>query len=238
LVAVSGALGGCEPRRAPRSNGSARFDGTELVAYRALERADFRGSMATGFPANEAEKIRAVTCAKIVTLNGAADGEAPIFFSVMSRQCSWWNSAEDLPEEHVLEHQQLHFAIDELEARRLNARADDIGSSDLRAILEAAQKASRERSTLFDYQVVRDRVRQRQWFHKITAELEATRAYARGPQATVSFAPVPPPPAPTSAPQAPAPVPPPSAAAEPSSTSTAKPPAATVPSTFSGAFPD
>jgi hypothetical protein len=110
-----------------------------------------------------------------------------------------------MPAEQVLEHEQIHFAIDELEARRLNARANEIvarihtsgtdlesvsqrAQSELRSILEAAQKASLERSTVFDYQVARDRVRQRQWLHKVEAELEVMRAYARGPQLNVSSA--------------------------------------------------
>jgi hypothetical protein len=157
----------------------------------------------------------------------------------MSRQCSWWGSEDELPEEQILEHQQIHFAIDEIEARRLNARAGDIGKGGLPAMLEAAQKASLERSTVFDYQVARDRVRQRQWLHKITAELEATRAYARGPQMSAPSArvPAPPPPAPTLAPV----VPPPAAApvaSPPAPIPTSKPPAATAPSTSTGAFPD
>jgi hypothetical protein len=245
LVAVSGALDGCEPRREPSAGRSVRFDGTELVPYRTLERDDFRGSMATGFPLSEAEKIRAVTCTRIVAhhdaVTGAADGSVPNFYAVMSRQCSWWNSEEDLPLEQILEHQQIHFAIHELEARRLNGRAGRIASSELPGILEGAQNASLERSTVFDYQVVRDRVRQRQWFHKIGAELEATRAYARGPQTTVSAAPLPPPaPAPPPPAAAPAPVPPPPAPVQPPSTPAPipKPPAGPAPSTSTGAFPD
>ena len=244
-MAVSGALHGCEPHREPGAGHSVPFEGTELVEYRTLERDDFRGSMATGLPLSEAEKIRAVTCTKIVAhhdaVTGAAEGHVPMFFAVMSRQCSWWSTEDELPEEHILEHQQIHFAIDELEARRLNARADHSASSELPALLEAAQKASLERSTVFDYQVVRDRVRQRQWLHKINAELEATRAYARGPQTAVSAAPVPPPaPAPPSPAPVSAPVPPPLAPAEPPPTPIPppKPPAASAPSTSTGAFPD
>jgi hypothetical protein len=221
-----GALVGCTPPPEPRSIRSG-FDTTDVVPYRPLTRDDFRASSATGFTFAEEERIGASTCTKIVVRPGVvtqaigsayiASLDAPIFFSVMSRTCSFWSPAEDMPAEQVLEHEQIHFAIDELEARRLNARANeivarihtagtDLGSvsqraqAELRSILEVAQKAALERGTVFDYQVARDRVRQRQWLHKIEAELEVTQPYARGPQtsvpAAVALAPLPGEPAP------------------------------------------
>ena len=39
----------------------------------------------------------------------------------MDRECSWWNPQHiGLPHEYILEHEQIHFALFEIAARRLN----------------------------------------------------------------------------------------------------------------------
>ncbi len=245
------------------------FQPSELIAYRALTREDFQAEMAVGFSVTEEEHVGATFCAKITVrpeevvtrAEPGASGayvstlDAPIFFSVFDRKCSWWNPKSERPEVDVLEHEQIHFAIAELEARRLNGRVDDIvqrvrstgtspeGSrrraiSEIQAILETAQEASLGRHTLFDDQVFRTQlVGQRRWFHKIAAELEATQILARGPQLSIPTQAVaetiPPPSAPVQgvleAPPAAPPSAPPVAAPEPMSPPTPTPPPSAPP---------
>lgn len=59
---------------------------------------------------------------------------------MMDRGCSHWNDESPLPESYVLEHEQLHFAIVELEARRLNARAEELERSLVERGPDAEQK--------------------------------------------------------------------------------------------------
>jgi hypothetical protein len=263
-VAALGVLAGCEPRGRAEAMVPASFDMNEVVPYRPLARDDFRGSAFLARPQPEEERVPSAVCTKIVVRPGdvstrpegggyVATLDAPSFFAVMGRTCSWWSLPnEGLSDEHVLEHGQIHFAIAELEARRLNARTEDIvrqvharganpesvtqrAQAALRAVLERAEKASRDRSTVFDHQVARDRVRQRAWLHKVTAELEVTRAYARGPQALSSARAVAAPAPATSAPLAA----PPSAPAAPVAAPSPEPPSplsTSAPST--GSFPE
>jgi hypothetical protein len=189
---------------------------TELVFYRALSRADFRAEAAVGDAVTEAERVGATTCADIsmrpdaftVRPERSVTGEtlhvvsldAPIFFAVFRPACSWWDPDGVLPEQDVLEHEQIHFALVELEARRMNGRVEQIAErvaasgidleatrrvalERLRAILEEARRTASGRAELFDAQVYpHDRVRVRQWFLKISSELETTDRFARGPQ--------------------------------------------------------
>jgi predicted transcriptional regulator len=49
------------------------------------------------------------------------------FRAQMDRSRSWWNpTLEGVPEAYVLEHEQIHFAIAEAQAQKLNARADEL----------------------------------------------------------------------------------------------------------------
>jgi len=50
-----------------------------------------------------------------------ADLSQVAFQAYLDRGCSWINPQGTLPPDYVLEHEQLHFALFELEARRLNA---------------------------------------------------------------------------------------------------------------------
>ena len=196
---------------------------TELVAYRPLTRADFRAEAAFGTAVTEAERMGATACAEIALRPDAlaihnergASGETsyvvtlddPIFYAVFGAQCSWWDPDGVLPEADVLEHAQIHFALVELEARRMNGRVAQIvervassgadlettrraASAKLQDILEQAKVTVRGRAELFDSNVHPfDRVRQRRWFLKVMSELETTDRFARGPQ-TAAPAPV------------------------------------------------
>lgn len=251
---------------------------TELVPYRPLTRDDFRSPVAAGFSTIEERQIGATTCAKIIVRpddvvtrsEGTTSGEPryvatlddPIFFAVFSRKCSWWNPEQTRGESYLLEHEQIHFAISELEARRLNGRAEHIAArvrtlgsdpravyfraaSELHAVLTAATEAVNGRNELFHSQAYSDPVRQRRWFQKVTAELEATEVLARGPQTSVRLAAdgesrVPPPtPIATAVPSSTASPTPPPAAPPPVPTVTAPTaPVANPEATSTGSFPD
>jgi hypothetical protein len=48
----------------------------------------------------------------------------------MDRHKSWWNpKLQEVPEAYVLQHEQIHFAIVEIEARKLNAKASELTAS-------------------------------------------------------------------------------------------------------------
>ena len=117
----------------------ADYDGTDVISYRLLRRSDFKGTD----PPNELtpyrDRLGATTCAYIVTSAETQVFVRPIrgpsrrvlyeatpqnlgFRAQMDRGCSWWNSAQEaLQTDYILEHEQIHFALFELEARRLNA---------------------------------------------------------------------------------------------------------------------
>jgi hypothetical protein len=120
--------------------------GGDLITYRALARSDFRASLPPPEAAAHAEKLGALTCAYIATTPGTAyeiretkQGESRRysvrfsslgFVAHMDRSCSWWNQANataDLP--YILQHEQIHFALAEVEARRRNREAAEVLAS-------------------------------------------------------------------------------------------------------------
>jgi len=140
LLAVFGGCTGLPDYALPRS-GAAMADPAmldEAVTYRQLTRSDFR---APGLPADQkahASAINAHTCARIrptpetrfsvvrTRYNGSVVFIGGIenirFEGIMIPGCSWWNP--DLPagmHDYVLQHEQIHFALVELAARRLTA---------------------------------------------------------------------------------------------------------------------
>lgn len=192
-----------------------KLDSTDLIPYRPLTRADFRGAHVPPEFAAVAERVGAATCGQVRTttdtafsINWQKDGgkerhwvtvERLGFVAFMDRRCSWWNDkvAARAPS-YVLEHEQIHFALYELGARRLNASVDSIrramvtqGSSQ-REVEEHAQRALNaalteatehlldrnrdfDRDTSLGYRPERQRV----WLQKVTAELAETAALAR-----------------------------------------------------------
>jgi hypothetical protein len=120
------------------------------------------------------------------------------FVALMDRRCSWWNDklAARAPG-YVLEHEQIHFALYELGARKLNASVEEIkrdmkaeGTSQdevqahaQRALNEALTKATEdllERNRDFDQDTSLGYRpdRQRAWLRKVLEELAETRAFA------------------------------------------------------------
>ncbi len=120
--------------------------GRDLISYRCLERGDFRGAEPPPEHASHRDELGAATCVYVLVLPGTkiqlvavrspqgpvryrAEPTALGFRALMDRDCSWWNSERRHPPGYVLEHEQIHFALFELEARRLDARSSDIASA-------------------------------------------------------------------------------------------------------------
>jgi hypothetical protein len=183
----------------------------DLIAYRQLERADFRGTQPPPRFLAYAERIGAATCAFVLTArnsqvlarevrqsNGTIRWHASVFSlgfeARMDRSCSWWNSdMEALPPDYVLQHEQIHFALVELEARRLNAdllqiaervkvtgaTRDEVGrlaNRGLRAVLEASKENIVEISREFDEDTSMGHKPEQQavWTLRVEAELART----------------------------------------------------------------
>lgn len=146
------------PKTAVVAPGS--IDMSDVVPYRTLARADFRAEAPPAQFAANADRLGAATCCYIVVEPGARitsrevrseSGPVRHRASVselsvraqMDRRCSWWNPKDTgLPRDYILEHEQIHFAICELEARRLNASLREFTST-LGVTAESAQAAAR-----------------------------------------------------------------------------------------------
>ena len=141
LLASLGPLASCSrlpgyARPSARVMHHTDYEPTDVIPYRELSRADFRGASPPEHVAPHAAKLGAYTCANIVpdsfqlrttvALDPGSNGyvaRMPTvrFHAEMDRECSWWNpAAQQIPAAYVLQHEQIHFAIVELEARRLN----------------------------------------------------------------------------------------------------------------------
>lgn len=118
---------------------------TDLIPYRALTRKDFRAAQPPPQARASADRLGATTCSYLVpdqrSLRIAAtprkrkDGSWEYvakpdrlhFSGAMDRRCSWWNDQQtQLPPDYVLAHEQIHFALTEIHARRINGRADEL----------------------------------------------------------------------------------------------------------------
>lgn len=130
----------------------------DLIAYRSLVRADFLAEQPPRQMQPYAERMGAVTCAKLLTLpepqyfvqqveGGFSGGYLALGFAArMDRDCSWWNRHDgEIPTDYVLQHEQIHFALAELAARKLNSRARK-----LRGEQVAAPTAQRVHEQLHD----------------------------------------------------------------------------------------
>lgn len=117
--------------------------GGDLIRYRALTRGDFRASAPPAEAAAHAKQLGALTCAYIATTPDTAyeiretvrGSEHTYevrfgrlgFLAHMDRACSWWNREGNAKDEaYVLQHEQIHFALAEVEARRRNQQAKEL----------------------------------------------------------------------------------------------------------------
>jgi hypothetical protein len=133
------------------------------IPYRALEREDFRGEEPPPQFTRYRERLGAATCCFVLTrpetrieVQRLPTGEgwraAPTqlgFRAVMDPECSWWNTEQTrLPTEYVLEHEQIHFALFEIEARRLDARSAELTRAATLTASSSEEALRRSRETL------------------------------------------------------------------------------------------
>lgn len=194
-----------------RRFGGAQEIGSDVIRYRRLTRDDFRGSEPPPEFAPQSDRIGAATCAylaprpemSIAVMSVASSGsetsyqaapEGVGFRALMNRDCSWWNAEQTrIPPDYVLEHEQIHFALLEIHARRLDARAAEltqtatVSSSDpdeaarlahakLEAELSKALAEAMQRQREFDEDTSMGFRPERQavWLKRVRAELEQT----------------------------------------------------------------
>jgi hypothetical protein len=188
----------------------------DVIAYRKLERADFRGEQP---PPGFDHRMGAAICAYFQN-NVDADTYVfeylglenyrhiyrvsfrnPRIWALMDRDCSWWNPGvdEDLSD-YVLEHEEVHFALFEIAARKLTARLEAaefriVGSdetelkNDLQTQFDRLWKREQEnlaaRNLEFDEQTsaVFDPDVQHQWLARVRLELSAVAGTAPSPTA-------------------------------------------------------
>ncbi len=202
--APSALPGFAKPTGRVLSHGELGIISRDLVRYRRLTREDFRAPRPPLHVAGHEDRLGAVTCALISPLANARvevrklpTGEFGTrvldlgFEAWMDRECSWWNDAHvGHSPEYVLEHEQIHFALFELEARRLNAEAAAMAlrlgatgpsqqavmatyTDSLRRELEVAARRVIERSLEFDEDTSNSHRpdRQRAWRERVSREL-------------------------------------------------------------------
>lgn len=193
-----------------------KLDASDVISYRQLTRADFRGTHAPPEFAKVADRVGAATCGQVRTTGDTefyikwrqetpssarlhwVDVKKLSFMALMDRRCSWWNDrAAARAPDYVLEHEQIHFALYELGARKLNASAENIrremmaqGTSQQevesraqRALNDALVKATEElleRNRDFDEDTSLGYRpdRQRSWLKRVQEELAATAQHA------------------------------------------------------------
>ena len=182
-------------------------DQSNVIAYRPLTRDDFQAQSPPPDASPYAKRIGALTCARVLTtpqtsyrvrMDRLGDSveyrgafQVLAFQALMDRNCSWWNpKSSGLPESYILQHEQIHFALVELEARRLNARAPSIvrqfvvrGASEqdvkqqidakLEAIMQQAVDSILEVNTEFDEDTSAKYAPavQNQWYDRVQSEL-------------------------------------------------------------------
>lgn len=178
--------------------------------YRPLTRSDFRGAAPPREFGEFRDRLGAASCVHLVTApglkiklvgtpsdTGALQYHASLldlrFRALIDPDCSWWNEKQDrLPHDYVLQHEQIHFAIVEAEARRLDRRAAQIAER-CRATADSAEAAKAraqerlqqelatglaaalERSREFDEDasMYYRPERQNAWWNELHAELDA-----------------------------------------------------------------
>lgn len=183
------------------------MDRSDLITYRALERSDFRAPSPPAEAGEHAKKLGAMTCSYIVTTPGtkvqvkevrSPDGHSTFsaklaelsFVAYMDRKCSWWNAEAKGTEDYTLQHEQIHFALTEIAARKLNAEApamiaefqaegdsaEEVSSRAQAAVQEMIEDANsdlldRNRDFDEDTSAKHDVAVQQRWADEVAAEL-------------------------------------------------------------------
>jgi hypothetical protein len=188
---------------------------SDVIPYRTLTRDDFRGTSVPEAFRAVSERVGAATCGQVRTTadtqilvqweqppGGSARYWASVkrlrFRALMDRSCSWWNDkVASFAPAYVLEHEQVHFALYELGARKLNERSAEIGedvenegssAEEVQAHAEGAINAAledavgeiidRNRDFDEDTSLGYQPERQKEWLARVTAELSETSEWA------------------------------------------------------------
>lgn len=185
--------------------------GSNSFGYRQLKVSDFKASSLPESLAQFNHRIQARSCISIRPaddtviriVNGTVSGQ-PLYIGNFSRftyqadfnpDCSWWSG--DVPKEtipYVLQHEQIHFALAELTARKLNRESREeleqypaFGRNPQQVqaeLVEMAKRISREameqeidQHTSFDEEtsLYYDPEVQQKWYDKVSRRLAATR---------------------------------------------------------------
>jgi hypothetical protein len=123
--------------------------------------------------------------------------DAPRYSAAMNRKLSWWNPHSTNPVDYQLEHEQIHFALAEISARRLNAASPELlrtihatGSSaeavqedvkeQVNQVLrdETARLTERNHAFDLDTSVAMNRKKQAEWLRSVESELELLEPHA------------------------------------------------------------
>jgi hypothetical protein len=167
-----------------------RYTATDTIRYRALTRDDFRGAQPPRQLGDNAKSMGAFTCASIVpegdprvSFHRKPDGgtvarlERATFHAEMERACSWWNAEVRLDGAYILQHEQIHFGLTEMQARRLTARMQDV-----EVVARSPEQATREIQQIYDQMATEsseDLVRDATSFDQETSFRYAPEAQAR-----------------------------------------------------------
>lgn len=186
-----------------------KVDVSDLITYRTLSREDFKADEPPAEKRKYAEQLGALTCAYVMSTpetqiwvqeirdsGGDSSFEGKFkqlgFQAFMDRKCSWYNpKGKNLSDAYVLQHEQIHFALAELEARRLNADSPRIidefrvtGSSleevqgilneKLSTLLDEAMENLQDKNDDFDEETSMTYApeAQKQWYERVTEGLE------------------------------------------------------------------
>jgi len=185
----------------------------EIIRYRDLSRGDFLASNPPASSGSLHGEVGAATCVSLTTdpdtsirtSSLAFDGQRTLvraqvenlgFIAFMDRGCSWWNPGPvSLPDEYILQHEQIHFALVEIAARHLNSRVpgltrqvENVSTSRQGALEQIQQHVAREMQRVLDEALARsddfDRDtsrtyspdRQNGWWQTVTRELNRSAA--------------------------------------------------------------
>ena len=186
------------------------LEGADMIPYRTLSIGDFRATSPPPGAVRPNGHAGAMTCVTtlgapdnrvIVTRRWFASGavtfegriERARFHALMDRSCSWWNPKyAGTQAAYVLEHEQIHFALHEVEMRRLNAslvamQSEQFPASTHAEALRLATEKIGERLEDARATIVRRNVqfdeetssgfrleRQEEWLVRVTSELNET----------------------------------------------------------------
>lgn len=175
----------------------------DRISYRDLTPQDFLAQAPPPEMKQYAERMGAVTCAHVFTepdpqyyIEQTPEGfhgayNRLNFVARMDRTCSWWNPKKShVPEQYILQHEQIHFALAESAARQLDKKARDIVAKlhpsgptqesvekvltgTVQEMMEKAMKELMQRNLEFDRDTSNTYApeKQQEWFDTVMGEL-------------------------------------------------------------------